>query len=396
MQTQAYRTRTILQERKNFTTREDIWGIAIDIGYSGTKIYSPNIIACFPSYAARVSGNLLQMASTDENAILYKDENGEIWKVGKIAQDAMSPDDADSSSMAIYGRKRYFDPMFLVIARTAIGIASRKNAYGDPEGKKICLETGLPNSYIRMDAPLLKEVFTGHHTFDLRIGTGDWQHFDLTLDANDIFVMQQPMGTLLSITTDDNGNSIPDAVDYYSSALLIIDPGFGTFDCFSLKGAEMAGVETYTAYSMKQVFANTVEKIQAEYGTEIPVPTIQKYLDAGFFTQYDRKTRTGKNIPFEEILNECSREVAQAAVDKVCEVYGDLLEFKYLVITGGTGEAWYEEFANAFKGLPNLKIIPGNVNTDGILVDEHGNKTPLPFIFSNVRGYYMYLQHKFG
>ena len=90
MRTDTFRTKTLILERENISFG-DTWGIAIDIGYSGTKIYSPNCIACFPSFAVQVRGNLLQMITTDESTIYYRDENGIVWKVGKAAQDSISP-----------------------------------------------------------------------------------------------------------------------------------------------------------------------------------------------------------------------------------------------------------------------------------------------------------------
>ena len=385
MNTIDYRTKTLFIKNKQLTVG-DKWGIAVDIGYSGTKIYGPNIIACFPSFALPVKGNLLDVKGDENSAILYRGEDGVIWKVGKSAQDTISPLDPDTASMAIYGRQRYFDPMFLVVARTALGIACTENEFGSPKGKEIFLETGLPNSYIRADTPLLRDVLSGTHSFDLKIGSSGWMHYDIDLEEKNIFVMQQPMGALVSVSTDENGDSDQ---AYYKSSVLICDPGFGTMDCFSLKGGEMNGVETFDSLGMKQVLSETVNKIYEKYRVEIPVPAVQKYLENGYITTFDRKTRTGNNVDFSDILEESSEKVANRAIDKLSELYNDLLEYRYLIITGGTGQAWYDKFENAFKGLPNLTLVPGNQRMPVI------NKKMLPFIFANVRGYYLYLMHKF-
>ena len=50
----------------------------------------------------------------------------------------------------------------------------------------------------------------------------------------------------------------------------------------------------------------------------------------------------------------------------------------YLVITGGASDAWKVQIQEFFQGIETLKIIRGNQNHD------------LPYIFNNVRGYYMY------
>jgi plasmid segregation protein ParM len=59
-----------------------------------------------------------------------------------------------------------------------------------------------------------------------------------------------------------------------------------------------------------------------------------------------------------------------------------LFDHDYLVVTGGTGAAWNAYIKDYYKGLSNLTIIAGNQNDN------------IPYIFSNVRGYYMYLVSK--
>lgn len=394
MLTQSFRTKTIFIDRSNPSV-ENLWGIAIDVGYSGTKLFSPNCVACFPSFAAPVDGSLLNMSEPENSTILYRDgETGRIWKVGKSAQDNLSTQDPDQNSSAIYGRQRYFSAMYLVIARTALGIACRTNRYGKATEKEIYLETGLPNSYLRSDTPLIIEALSGEHAFELKIGAGNWEHFEITLYQDHIHVMAQPIGTLLSVSSDINGNTIPQLADYYKTAVAICDPGFGTMDCFSLVGGVMNRVETITECTMQKVLSETSDRIYKKYHVEIPVPAFQKFLENGYFQQFDRKIMRGNNVDFSQILEECNKKVALQTIDKLCELYNYLQEYTYLIVTGGTGEAWYPYFIEAFSGLPNLTLIPGNQNTQGMAIGYNGEEKALPFIFSNVRGYYVYLQHK--
>ena len=54
-------------------------------------------------------------------------------------------------------------------------------------------------------------------------------------------------------------------------------------------------------------------------------------------------------------------------------------DYKYIIVSGGTGEAWYEMIKDALSKMNNLEILPGNLNSPD-----------LPFIYANVRGYYLY------
>ena len=119
---------------------------------------------------------------------------------------------------------------------------------------------------------------------------------------------------------------------------------------------------------------------------------MQKYLSQGYITQFDKTTRRGYNYDFSGILEECNRNVAKEAIDYFCELFNYFLEYRYLILTGGTGEAWFPYFKDALSGIPNLTVVPGNKGTEGFFRDEEGNASPLPFFFSNVRGYYFSLQ----
>ena len=61
-----------------------------------------------------------------------------------------------------------------------------------------------------------------------------------------------------------------------------------------------------------------------------------------------------------------------------------MTEFQYIVITGGTGAAWKRYFEDTFQGLKTTTLLYGNQN-DG-----------LPFVYSNVRGYYLYRYNMLG
>jgi len=394
MDTRDFRTKTMMIERKNLS-HDNLWGVALDVGYSGVKLVSPNIIACFPAFAVPVEGAFIDMGTkAAEQIMLYRSApNAQVWKVGKSAQDSVSIQDPDAASMSIFGRQRYNSDIFKVITETAMGLACTKNAYGDPQGKPIVLETGLPVLYLKSDSSMLREVLEGFHAFDLKIGRDDWKHYEINLVPGNISIMPQPMGTLLSVATGADGKLRAEAEKYYSSATLICDPGFGTFDSFSLRGTEMSQMETFDNLGMKEVLLETSQQIYSKYGIEIPVPAMQPFLEKGYVSTFNRRKLESMNVPFADILERCNYDVAQRALAKLTDMYS-LDEYSYLILTGGTGEAWYPYFKERLKGMANLTLVPGNQNTMGILRDQDNRPAPLPFIFSNVRGYYMALYNR--
>lgn len=95
------------------------------------------------------------------------------------------------SEEELYGRNRYYSPMFQVLARTGIAIGLLTNEFGSPKGQKISVQTGLPPKYRTKDTPILKEILAEKYEFGIQIGNGPWQNFSFTLHEDDIYVMLQ-------------------------------------------------------------------------------------------------------------------------------------------------------------------------------------------------------------
>lgn len=377
-----FKTKTIFCERKN-ESADGIWSIALDIGYSAVKGFSNNNVFSFPSYARKISTQMLSFGDVNNTEIQYRDdETNELWAVGASAQQMIESGEAKDSVIELYGRNRYFSEIFTIITRVGMGIGMLANKWDSPTGKRIMLQTGLPPAYLKSDSPLIKEALAGTHKFSIKIGKEKWMSYNFTLPEENIFVMPQPMGTLFSIVTDNRGCQIPEASKYFKSAMLIFDPGFGTLDVFDMRNRLIKSSETFDNLGMKRVLEETANLILEKYGQEITIPEMQKYLQSGQIKYRDRKARTTKLVSFSDLLEEANIKVCHEALSKIDTMYNGLYDHDYLVITGGTGAAWNDIIREYYKGMETLKIVSGNQNDN------------LPYIFSNVRGYYMYLINK--
>ena len=136
---------------------------------------------------------------------------------------------------------------------------------------------------------------------------------------------------------------------------------------------------SYDTLGMKQVFLETAAAVEKKYREHIEVPYMQYILKSGLLQGYDRKTHSTVEIDISGILEEMSKTVCHRAIDKLRAMYNNLLDLDYLIVTGGTGEAWWNIIQDEFKGVKTLKVLSGNENSS------------LPFTFSNVRVYYFFL-----
>jgi plasmid segregation protein ParM len=269
--------------------------------------------------------------------------------------------------------------MFMVILRTGLAIGMMKNTFGDYNGKELFVETGLPAAYM-MDEYALKDAFCQNHEFAIKVGNNPWQKFNVSLDEDHVFVTSQPKGTLYSSIINESGEFVENSGKILKSRTLIFDAGFNTLDLVrNMNGVIDNNCISYNDLGMKQVFLETSAAVEKKYREHIEVPYMQYILKTGILQGYDRKARETVDIDITGILDEKNKDVCYKAISKIRSMYNDLLDLDYLVVTGGTGEAWWNIIKDEFRGLKTLTVLSGNENSD------------LPFTFSNVRGYYFYL-----
>ncbi|MBQ6132709.1 MAG: ParM/StbA family protein [Lachnospiraceae bacterium] len=382
-QTQEFKTKSIQKVKKN-PQEKNAWGIAIDTGYSGVKVFAPNGYYSFPSVAKRVpyssSDNTIgELGNTD---ISYRDNAGSEYFIGAKAVNDIKATDANSSTAALYSRERYATPEYQIITRVGIGLGLLSNQYGERGDKPVYLMTGLPPAYLADDKEELIDTLAGQHDFFLKIGNDrEWKHFSFELPKENIFVMAQPMGTLMAISTDRSGGVVASAKRYFSSNLLIFDPGFGTLDTFDISNHQVRSEtsHTYDDLSMKRVFEEVGKELREKYDVSLPVFAMQRALSTGTVDKLDKKAHKSTKIDFSPILERCSARVCEEALRTIDGEYNYLSGYDYLVVTGGTGEAWLPLIKKYYEGMDGLTVIDGSMNDD------------IPAIFNNVRGYYMQL-----
>ncbi len=376
--TKDFCTKTEYFPRKNASTGK-YWGIALDIGYSAVKGISPNSVFCFPAFAKVFTGQTLDMGSDNAACIQYKSEDGVIWNVGAMAQDMVSADDSNDSAQSLYTRKRYFSDMFLVLARVGLALGLMENEIDAPGDRPIMLQTGLPPAYLQNDAPLIKQAIAKTHTFEVRTGKGQWKKFSFSLTGDNIRVMAQPMGSFFSAVLSNEAKPTLDANALLNSNVLVFDAGFGTVDIYSIRNRQIDNTaNSYNDCGMKAVFQETAKLIQTNFGVEIKPHTMQKALQLGTVTQFNIFDMSSDDVAFGHLLEEANKKVCQIALDHMKNAYNFLMEYDYLLVTGGTGAAWYDLICDHFARMKTLKIITGSKNDQ------------LSHIYSNVRGYYLH------
>ena len=384
--TREFKTRSEIMERKmpKINGNNQYKGktiIALDGGYSAVKGASPNRVFIFPSYAKKTPKDLEIVGKIRPMDIQFRDnKTGETWLVGQAAETLMDQSDLDSTTDAsLYTRYRYESDVYRVIMATGMAIG----LWGTGVGNEIFLQTGLPAAYKDRDSNKLIKVLSGDYDISIKIGNGDWTTFQFSLDDQHIFVMEQPQGTLCA-TAYDNGEASPRGMSIMKSNCVILDIGFGTEDLFAFKAGYKNAHYTYSDTGMRAVFDEVIKRIREQYpDANFKIFEFQKYLEEGRAMYFDQDTRSLVQIEFDGLLDQVNKEFCEKSVNRLMQDFGNLLDYKYLIITGGTGESRFAQIQELLKGMTNLTILPGNVNTPD-----------LSFSYSNVMGYYMFRHAK--
>lgn len=368
-------------DTKRFRTRQEMkmeahpkgrgYIIGLDVGYSATKVFYENGYFVFPSYVKEVGG-VMDIASDKD--IFYRGEDGRIYLVGYNAQEMMQSDDTNDTDGELFSRKRYKDKRFQIICHTAIALATQSKK----DGRKVVIQTGLPSSYVKGDTAALKKVLSTSQRFELKIGRGDWAVCNVEVNPQDIYVMDQPAGGLWSVLIKNDGNYLPNARDILTGNVLVLDIGFGTFDFYGFIGRNISCRESIDSIGMREVLSESISQVMTEMGEDIRIAAFQKNLESGVVTCFDEETLCSEDKPLAPILDAANKKVMQDAMNRARSVTKSFRDYRYLIIDGGTGEAWFQDICEWLKGMKTIQIIPSNFN-------DHKS-----FIYSNARGYYMF------
>lgn len=374
-----YTTKTEVIHRPNRGV-PDVWTIGIDYGFSGVKGISANKAFCFPNCAIQVS-SFEGMMDSSEKDILLKDKDG-FWIIGEKAHEAISPTNAMNYESEMYERNRYFTPGFKALMKAGLAIGLSSNQFRRYQNEPILVQTGLPPEYKNKDTEMIRETLSGDYEFEMRAGKGPFQRYKFTVKPSNVFVMSQPQGALFSTIKTNDGFTTEDGMDILKSNTLVLDPGFKTLDIFDISAGMYKDSNTFDTLGMHEIFRRTVEEANRVYGANITVSGMQKALRRGYITTFNRAQlrRTKLTAEFEALLKKYTDEVYEEALQKIFSIYDYLQEHDYMIVTGGTGDAWAPALEERFRDMDGLRILRAN-----------RNDMTLSNVYSNVRGYYLYL-----
>jgi len=160
-----------------FLSEEGIIPIGLDIGYSTTKVYSIFGTYMFLSLPIKVADDFCP--PLEDKDIMYKDMEGNIWIVGKLASKNLDEARIQTQPEIIYSRWRINSAEFLVLLRVGLFLGliedDLEDRYKIADNSRLAIQTGLPKLYLRGDRVKLEEHFVGKHCYQVKVAKKGWQ-----------------------------------------------------------------------------------------------------------------------------------------------------------------------------------------------------------------------------
>ena len=327
--------------------------LAVDTGYSATKIYSETKSGrktlIFPSVIGPAEFGEDFLGTAQDNFIaelsLYP---GKIRNYGETAI-RLNRGGEVSADRDMF--TKHYNP-----ALTIAGIAKFMIDKETPAPN--ILVVGLPVNFYSSQKQTITDKLQGKHTVKLYKLNGSLAHtVEFTLD--EILVLPQGYGSYLSYALDREGNKIADRI----VPTAVIDGGEKTIDIVAADGRYIHTVSKSIPSSLDAVYHDLQREIDAQYDDYLERSTIEQYIRSK--TPYI--TPNGDSVDLEEMRKQVLTKHLPEIINRIQMTVRAMRPQKVLV-AGGSGDMLYDGIKQIFPTAEKVESM----------------------IFSNAVGYFRY------
>jgi len=327
--------------------------LAVDTGYSATKIYSElkgaRKTLIFPSVIGPADFGEDFLGTKEDNFIaelsLYP------GKVRNFGETAIRLNRGGEMTADRDMFTKHYNP-----ALTLAGIARFMEEKQMPAPD--VLVVGLPVNYYSTQKDSLLQKLKGKHTIKLYKINGK---IDRTIEFTfeNILALPQGYGSYLSYALDRDGKKIPERI----VPTAVIDGGEKTIDIVAADGRYINTVSKSIPSSLDAVYHDLQREIDSRYDDYLERSTIESYIRSR--TPYI--TPTGESVDLEQMRKEVLQKHLPEIINRIQMTVRPMRPQKVLV-AGGSGDMIYEGIKEIFASAEKAESM----------------------IFSNAIGYYRY------
>jgi len=325
--------------------------IAVDPGFDSMKVVANGAAFKFPFNVVLTDERKMTDYRLRGDFMLLRKQDGSTYRVGQYARELLY--DNKERIDSFYTEKRFISDEFQVGLNAAIALAIEKNGlYQEQPNLDIHLMVALPHACRATYAPTITGAAAGVHSFQLRCGRDELKDYQFSIPEANIHTVSQTIAAILGETSDDSGNINEEKFHYLSNGpTLVLDGGYYTMGMVVVSRGgtvDEAKTESDTLHAMANVNQAVADALH-DKRPDINHYSIEYLLgkDAGTI----RYMENGKasTIHIGELRKEKMQEVCSSLIQYLNEKYNFLLDFKYVLVTGGTGFCFYNQILQYYE-----------------------------------------------
>lgn len=370
--------------------------IAIDPGFDSMKVIANGRHFKFPFSAVETDERKLSDYGGRNGFVLYKDTHGATWRVGQYARTLMfeHKDPEEDKMRNFYTEERFISAEATVGLLSAIAKAiDVTGLYDRQTDLDIRLIVALPHGVRNKYASTIIGQLAGDHKYYMTFGNGEERPFHFTIREGNVMTVSQTIAAILGETSDDDGNINEKKYFYLSNGpTLVIDGGYYTVGLVPVSrggSVDDSRAESDTTHAMKNVNLAISREI-AQQRPDIKHYTVEYLLSQGepSIRYMDKEQGKVVSIDLASIREKKMQSVCASFLRYLDKKYDNLLDFRYILVTGGTGACFFKQMLEHYKA-------------SGLMDEEHMLLTTptiagqsLPIEFSIAAGAYKGLRGK--
>jgi len=325
--------------------------IAVDPGFDSMKVIANGTVFKFPFNVIETDERKMSDYGLRDDFMLYQDMDGTTYRVGQYAREMVFDNKAKVDSF--YTEERFVSEQFQVGLNTAIALAIEKNGLAGVQDKlDIHIMVALPHGCRDKYTPTIVGAASGVHKFKLRCGKGKDKTYRYNIEKKNIHTVSQTIAAILGETSDDFGNVDENRFFYLSNGpTLVLDGGYYTMGMVVVSrggSVDETKTESDTKHAMSNVNQLVADAIK-DKRPDINHYTIEYLLgkDNGIIRYMENGKAAALNL--HELRQEKVEEVCNSLIAYLNDKYNNLLDFKYVLVTGGTGATFYQQLLKYYS-----------------------------------------------
>ena len=325
--------------------------VAVDPGFDSMKVVANGKAFKFPFNVVETDERKMTDYRLRDDFMLYQGREGTTYRVGQYARELVY--DNKEKVDTFYTEQRFISDEFKVGLDTAIALAIEKNGFYEKQADlNIHIMVALPHACRTTFSPTIIGSTAGKHWFRLRCGNGKFRTYTFTIQEGQVHTLSQTIAAILGETSNDTGMLNAEKFFYLSDGpTLVLDGGYYTMGMVVVSrggSVDEAKTESNTQFAMANVNQCVADAVK-DKRPDISHYAVEYLIHKDNCTLRYMNGEKAETLDLKVLREEKMKEVCSELIDYLNRKYNHLLDFKYVLVTGGTGAMFYPQILHYYS-----------------------------------------------